>query len=144
MHEITSFFIELPPPSSPNISTYECTKPNSHVSVSAHTFFKFALVKFRGTHRLRRSQPKKVSLINKPGQDPMVLQKCTSAIPQCSMTASNKAIFGKMYPGGSRKSPVNEHCILQRSQCRASTIQSNGQRTPQFGVSAHNTKTAYK
>ena len=35
MHEITSFFIELPPPSSPNISTYECTKPNS---VSPHIF----------------------------------------------------------------------------------------------------------
>lgn len=127
--------------------TYPRTNAQNQIVMSACQpthFFKFALVKFRGTHRLRRSQPKKVSLINKPGQDPMVLQKCTSAIPQCSMTASNKAIFGKMYPGGSRKSPVNEQCILQRSQCRVSIIQSNGQRTPQFGVSAHNTKTAYK
>lgn len=39
---------------------------------------------------------KKSSLISKPAQEPMALQKCTSAISQCSMTDSSNAIFGRM------------------------------------------------
>ena len=39
---------------------------------------------------------KKSSLISKPAQEQMALQKCTSAISQCSMTDSSNAIFGRM------------------------------------------------